>query len=169
MGDLGGKRGELEKNLAEILDLATIWNAVLLIDEAEVFLEQRQSQNTGRNVLVSTFLRMLEYYRGILLLTTNYATAFDEAMLSRITLGLRYEKFDVKARKGVWRLCVDKARASSGDKIGEISEGDYETLSKHEMNGREVCDIFLHLFRISLFLPNLLRSSPCLRRTNHDL
>ena len=47
------------------------WEAVLLLDEADVFLEARSTHDLERNKLVSIFLRVLEYYEGILFLTTN--------------------------------------------------------------------------------------------------
>ncbi len=37
---------------------------VVLLDEADVFLEQRSLANLERNALVSVFLRVLEYYDG---------------------------------------------------------------------------------------------------------
>lgn len=42
-----------------------------MLDEAEVFLEERTQADLQRNALVSVFLRALEYYDGILILTTN--------------------------------------------------------------------------------------------------
>lgn len=40
-----------------------------------------------RNSLVATFLRLLEYHSGVLFLTTNRVKAFDEAFLSRVSVG----------------------------------------------------------------------------------
>lgn len=51
----------------KIADLA----AVVLLDEADVFLEERDVRDLNRNALVSVFLRALEYYEGILILTSN--------------------------------------------------------------------------------------------------
>lgn len=62
-GDLGTTAPELDKCLSRILDMATTWKAVLLIDEADVFLEKRSLHDLQRNSLVSIFLRLLEYYR----------------------------------------------------------------------------------------------------------
>jgi hypothetical protein len=59
-GELGTEASELEDNLARILDVATVWKAVLLLDEADVFLEARSLHDVNRNALVSTFLRLLE-------------------------------------------------------------------------------------------------------------
>jgi hypothetical protein len=52
-GDIGTTAADCEKSLAEILDLATHWKAVLLIDEADVFLEQRSTDHLARNGVVS--------------------------------------------------------------------------------------------------------------------
>ncbi|KAK0205262.1 P-loop containing nucleoside triphosphate hydrolase protein [Desarmillaria ectypa] len=57
---------ELVVNLRSTLSLATAWDAVLLIDEADVFLEQRSLHELERNTLVSAALRVLEYHRGVL-------------------------------------------------------------------------------------------------------
>lgn len=52
-GELGTSSQEVEKALTTILDLAYRWNAILLLDESDVFLEQRSSDNLQRNQLVS--------------------------------------------------------------------------------------------------------------------
>jgi hypothetical protein len=59
-GDLGTDSSELDKRLSRTLDLASTWKAVLLIDEADVFLERRSLHDMERNSLVSIFLRTLE-------------------------------------------------------------------------------------------------------------
>jgi hypothetical protein len=63
-GELGTDASELEERLARILDVATVWKAVLLLDEADVFLEARSLHDVNRNALVSTFLRLLEVSAG---------------------------------------------------------------------------------------------------------
>ena len=88
-GELGTNPRELEQELQKILDLAHAWGAVLLLDEADVFLEARTAQDIHRNALVSIFLRLLEYFQGILFLTTNRVATFDDAFQSRIHIALR--------------------------------------------------------------------------------
>ncbi|RIB03903.1 hypothetical protein C2G38_1989191, partial [Gigaspora rosea] len=62
---------ELEDKLSEILEIASIWNAVILIYKVDIFLEQRSKNDVNRNALVGIFLRLLKYHQGILFLTTN--------------------------------------------------------------------------------------------------
>ena len=40
-----------------VLELATSWEAVLLIDEADIFLTKRDPNDLERNALVAIFLR----------------------------------------------------------------------------------------------------------------
>lgn len=70
-GDLGTDSRYLEAELQKILDICHAWGAILLLDEADVFLEKRNMHDIHRNALVSIFLRQLEYFQGILFLTTN--------------------------------------------------------------------------------------------------
>lgn len=74
----------------------------MLLDEADVFLATRIRQDLQRNAIVSVFLRVLEYYSGILFLTTNKVGAIDEAFKSRIQLSLYYGKLDADQTSKIW-------------------------------------------------------------------
>lgn len=63
-GDLGLTPSEVESSLTNVFRLAHLWDCVLLLDEADVFLTQRSKVDMKRNALVSVFLRVLEYYNG---------------------------------------------------------------------------------------------------------
>ncbi|KAJ7929128.1 hypothetical protein B0H13DRAFT_2228733 [Mycena leptocephala] len=76
-GELGTEPKELDERLPLILEIAQTWDAVLLLDEAEVFLQQRSTTDVTRNALVSILLGQLEYYQGILILTTNLIEQCD--------------------------------------------------------------------------------------------
>ena len=65
-GDLGLKPKEVEATLQTAFQLAQAWDCVMLLGEADIFLAQRTNQDIERNALVSVFLRILEYYEGIL-------------------------------------------------------------------------------------------------------
>lgn len=85
-GDLSAHAKELEVQLTSIFRVASDWKAVLLLDDADVYLQRRNGLQLERNRLVATFLRTLEYYSGIFFLTTNMLDNFDEAILDRIQL-----------------------------------------------------------------------------------
>ena len=52
-GDLGIDVTAVEEKLATIFQRALTWNAIVLLDEADVFLQQRAVQDLQRNALVS--------------------------------------------------------------------------------------------------------------------
>ena len=86
---LGISYKSLETNLVEILNRANRWKANLLIDEADVFVYKRGT-DMQQNAVVGVFLRVLEYYNGFLMLTTN-RTEIDDAILSRALAIIDYE------------------------------------------------------------------------------
>lgn len=53
-GDIGTDPSKLEERLEEIFDYATTWGAILLLDEADVFLQERDYVHLERNALVSS-------------------------------------------------------------------------------------------------------------------
>jgi len=55
------------------MDMTSTWRAVLLIDEADVFLERRSLHDLHRNAMVSVFLRVLEYYAGMFLFLFSFS------------------------------------------------------------------------------------------------
>lgn len=81
-GQLGVTAGSVEATLSRILQRAARWDCVLLLDEADVYIRRRDN-DLQHNAIVAEFLRTLEYFSGLLFMTTNRADDIDEAILSR--------------------------------------------------------------------------------------
>ncbi|RDL39869.1 Uncharacterized protein BP5553_04209 [Venustampulla echinocandica] len=137
-GELGTDPRTLEAELQKILDIAHAWGAVLLLDEADVFLEKRTIQDIHRNALVSIFLRLLEYFQGILFLTTNRVETFDDAFQSRIHIALRYGELSTKAKRSVFKMFIERVRVLEGVATMPFTEEDLNSLSRHNLNGRQI-------------------------------
>lgn len=137
-GELGTDPRTLEAELQKILDIAHAWGAVLLLDEADVFLEKRTIQDIHRNALVSIFLRLLEYFQGILFLTTNRVETFDDAFQSRIHIALRYGELSQKAKKAVFKMFIERVRVLEGIETMPFTEDDYNSLARNNLNGRQI-------------------------------
>ena len=136
--ELGTNVTKAEESLEQIFELAQTWKAVLLIDEADVFLAKRTATDIERNAFVSIFLRTLEYYQGIIILTTNRHDDFDEAFESRIHISIHYDLPDTQQRITIWRNLFNKwqnPKDFDDEMIRQLAEC-YET------NGRAINNLF---------------------------
>jgi len=156
-GDLGITAAEVEKTLGSVLELCQTWDALVLIDEADVFLEARNSHEIQRNALVCVMLRLLEYYSGCLFLSSNRAaSSIDAAIASRITVMLGYPPLDTAGRTKVWKNLVELVPARPTDpNTGaphtpanprkaskyrmDFGDDDYQALANgYQLNGRQI-------------------------------
>ncbi|KAM0808329.1 putative P-loop containing nucleoside triphosphate hydrolase protein [Seiridium cardinale] len=135
-GDLGTDSTTLDDQLSRIMDMTSTWRAVLLIDEADVFLERRSLHDMQRNAMVSVFLRVLEYYSGILFLTTNRVATFDDAFKSRIHVPLRYTSLSAESRRSIWRNFCSRVPGGT-----DIDEEGLRRLAEHDLNGRQIKNV----------------------------
>ncbi|KAI0535672.1 P-loop containing nucleoside triphosphate hydrolase protein [Xylaria digitata] len=123
-------------NLSKLLKLASSWGAVVLIDEADIFMQERDLSNLARNDPVSTLLRTLEYFEGIMFLTTNRPEVFDSAFQSRIHLSIAYPPLSRNSRGELWRAWI--TRANSNSEPDWLTESCLNELANRDLNGREI-------------------------------
>jgi len=102
-GQLGLNVAEMEKALKDTLTRAQRWGAVMLIDEADVYIKRRDD-NIASNAVVGVFLRVLEYFNGLLFLTTNRVDDIDEAITSRCIAIIKYLSPDEQDRRKIWTV-----------------------------------------------------------------
>jgi hypothetical protein len=106
-GQLGLNVAEMEKALKDTLTRAQRWGAVMLIDEADVYIKRRDD-NIAANAVVGVFLRVLEYFNGLLFMTTNRVDDIDEAIISRCIAMIRYHPPAADDRHQIWRVMTDQ-------------------------------------------------------------
>jgi hypothetical protein len=83
---------------------------------------------------VSIFLRILEYYEGILFLTTNRVSTFDGAFKSRIHVPLKYSSLNFDSRRQIWKTFLERP----GGALVCVDEEGYDALAGAEINGRQI-------------------------------
>jgi hypothetical protein len=106
-GQLGLNVGEMETALKNTLTRAQRWGAVMLIDEADVYIKRRQD-NIAANAVVGVFLRVLEYFNGLLFLTTNRVDDIDEAIISRCIALIKYHPPGRDDRRKIWQVMTEQ-------------------------------------------------------------
>lgn len=131
--ELGVDPEKLEKNLAKVLRRAERWKAILLLDEADVYIRER-GEDIQHNAIVGVFLRVLEYYSGILFMTTNKLESnIDDAIISRCTAHLRYKNFSGALLKQGWEVLSTQFEV-------DLTKKDIEQLCKkwENISGRSI-------------------------------
>ncbi|KLU85045.1 hypothetical protein MAPG_04077 [Magnaporthiopsis poae ATCC 64411] len=161
-GDLGTSTNETNLKLGRVFRVAEEWKAIVLLDEADVFMAKRQTDSLERNALVSVFLRSLEGFQGIIFLTTNRSEEFDEAITSRIHLSYHFPPLDAEHRAQVWRSILkqnawavppewlDESESGAHQEVDGSSSGlrphlhpVFKRLGQehHALNGRDIKNI----------------------------
>lgn len=103
---LGTDEEKLEENLLKVLARGRRWGAVMLLDEADVYVHKR-GNDLQQNAIVGVFLRVLEYHSGTLFLTTNRGDLVDDAILSRCTARVPYDTPTQEDQIKIWRVLSD--------------------------------------------------------------
>jgi len=142
VAEIGLNASNAERNLERMFTLAGAWEAILLVDEADVFLENRvQYGDPNRNALISVLLRVLEYYQGIIILTTNRIKSLDIAVQSRIHLAIRYDDLKQDDKINIFNYFLDSIEYDNPPERERIKEWIKETGSDYQLNGRQIRNV----------------------------
>lgn len=91
----------------------------------------------------SVMLRVLEYFKGILIMTTNRVMMFDVAMLSRCHYAIDFKSLTQKQEKKIWQSYVDQLNQDNCGNKGSIEEWVLQTTRKRtKLSGREIRNVF---------------------------
>jgi len=134
---LGTDETKIEKKLKEFMALAERWKCILLIDEADVYIRRRDN-DVQHNAIVATMLQQIEYFNGILFMTTNRTEDVDEAILSRCGAILKYTLPDKDMFKQLWEIFISQNHLED-----KVSKETLETILKEfsSLSGRDVRNI----------------------------
>lgn len=134
-GQLGITAASVEANLAQILQRAARWDSILLLDEADVYIRCRDN-DLQHNAIVAEFLRTLEYFSGLLFMTTNRTDDVDDAILSRCIAIIQYEVPPKESAARLWQSLALQFRV-------ELSESLVDTLTETypSLSGRDIKEL----------------------------
>ena len=131
--------GETEQNMAAMFKEAELEKAVLLLDEADSFLQDRRgAQRTYEVTEVNEMLQGMERHNGIFICTTNLLDSIDQAALRRFTFKIKFmpltsqqreAMFTTEALEGSAALLTDALRARLA-KMVQICPGDFAAVKR---------------------------------------
>lgn len=124
----------------------------------------------NQNAIVGTFLRTVEYYSGILFMTSNLDTIIDDAIMSRATAHLTYLKPTKENQIKIWKVLRDQFCAKElkdadinkiVDKFPDLVGRDIKALLKLSIlysKGKEEKLSIDTISKIYHFVPNAVKS-----------
>lgn len=117
-GSLGVTADSVRESLEAVFTRAKKWNAVLLLDESDVFVTARGTDIT-QNAIVAEFLRTMEYFDGLMFMTTNLAANIDEAILSRCAAIIDYPVPGRADAIRIWHVLATQFGTTLDDQFAE--------------------------------------------------
>ena len=114
---------------------------------------ERERDFANRSCLSRRFtvlLRVLEYYDGILILTTNRLKTFDIAVQSRVNFAIRYKDLDDKQKKAIYKNFIEQLtdeNTSDKQRLLDWLDDDEQTEEYgggspfKELNGRQIRNV----------------------------
>jgi hypothetical protein len=115
-GQLGTSALSVQENLAQILRRAARWDSILLLDEADVYIRCRDN-DLQHNAIVAEFLRTLEYFSGLLFMTTNRIDDVDDAILSRCIAIIQYGMPSKEDATRIWKSLASQFEVDLADEL----------------------------------------------------
>lgn len=131
---LGIDIDDIEKNLSVILNRASRWNAILLLDEADVYIHTR-GDNLVQNAIVGIFLKTLEYYKGTLFMTSNRPDVIDDAIMSRSIAHIHYSIPDKESLTKILKVLTTQYKLEVSDSMIEEMAEEYNGISGRDAKG----------------------------------
>ena len=138
MADFTGYGPPPETALRTMFEESNRWGVVLLLDEADVILEKRSLKDVRRNAIVTAFLRMLEYFNGVIFMTTNRLHTIDIAFQSRIHVAIEYKALTSSTRAQIWTRFIEKLE--NGESKSSLLDN-MSYLKKLDINGRQIRNV----------------------------
>nr|WP_315463237.1 AAA family ATPase [uncultured Rhodoferax sp.] len=140
--------GETEQNMAAMFREAEAESAVLLLDEADSFLQDRRGAQRNYEVSeVNEMLQGMERHPGVFICTTNLMERLDEAALRRFTFKIRFlplqpaqrEQLFVQEACGGNAAALDLPSQSTLKQLDQLCLGDFAAVKRQlEILGTEL-------------------------------
>ena len=131
--------GETEQQMAAMFKEAEAEKAVLLLDEADSFLQDRRgAQRTYEVTEVNEMLQGMERYNGVFVCTTNLMDSIDQAALRRFTFKIRFHPLTAAQRETMFVVEALSGDASRLDdamrgrlaRLGQLCPGDFAAVKR---------------------------------------
>ncbi|OGA79316.1 MAG: ATPase [Burkholderiales bacterium GWF1_66_17] len=131
--------GETEQQMAAMFREAQAEKAVLLLDEADSFLQDRRgAQRTYEVTEVNEMLQGMERYDGIFICTTNLMDSIDQAALRRFTFKIHFKPLTAPQRETMFVVealggeaaALEPALRERLSRLDQLCPGDFAAVKR---------------------------------------
>ncbi len=131
--------GETEQQMAAMFREAQAEKAVLLLDEADSFLQDRRGAQRNYEVSeVNEMLQGMERFAGVFICTTNLFERLDQAALRRFTFKIRFKPLTLAQRETMFVVealagdvtLLDETLRSALARLEQLCPGDFAAVKR---------------------------------------
>jgi len=135
---LGRYLGDTEQNLAGAFQEAKSRDALLLIDEVDGLLSNRQDAQRNWEVsIVNELLTQIDTFKGLLVVTTNLFEKLDPAAMRRFDLKVKFDYLNNKQIEQFWDMYIEQHSLEKDDQsrwevacMKELTPGDFANIER---------------------------------------
>jgi SpoVK/Ycf46/Vps4 family AAA+-type ATPase len=135
---LGRYLGDTEQNLASAFQEAKSRDALLLIDEVDGLLSNRQDAQRNWEVsIVNELLTQIDSFKGLLVVTTNLFEKLDPAAMRRFDLKVKFDYLNGKQIEQFWGMYIEQHDLKNEDQakqdaalMKELTPGDFANIER---------------------------------------
>ncbi|KAF2963821.1 hypothetical protein GQX73_g9767 [Xylaria multiplex] len=102
-GELGARAYRIKRVLSSIVSLATRWNAIILIENVDAYLEPRSRNPLRHSNFITAFLKRLKSHNGVVFLTTAHVEAISLEFLHDIPIPVGFPALSLQTRRELWK------------------------------------------------------------------
>ena len=136
-GLLGLDAVSVEKSLKKAYENAARWDAVALIDEADIYVRKR-NDDMAHNAIVATMLIAMERQNSLTFMATNRTDDIDDAILSRCIAVVRFRPPTSEDARRIWRIQADTLKVDIEDAVIDQLVDHYAHEDKPTPSGRDI-------------------------------
>lgn len=132
---LSAWKGETEQNIRRVFSEANREGAVLLLDEVDSFLQERQqAQRSWEITEVNEMLTQMENFSGIFVATTNHLSTLDSAVFRRFDLKIHFDYLRDEQTESLFEAYCDRLQLRKSNHVVRdffaVTPGDFAAIER---------------------------------------
>ncbi|KAK8128119.1 AAA family ATPase [Apiospora sp. TS-2023a] len=153
---IGSTVQDVQNLVTSTLALTRCWDCVLLLKQADIYLEPRNTSDVFSNAVANEFNNLIDAYKGIIVLTSSCANSSGNALNYRATIVISFS-LDYCQQRHIWENLVYQLYRSGNESTKEIDVDKFDLVEmveqfyKYSLNGRQMHGLIANARRLAAF------------------